>query len=358
MAAGFLLFFLNCVISQRRGRKAGANPWGGDSLEWSMSSPPPTYSFLRPPVVRSRHPLWMSDAHESHDPWLEKVRAALHCAPLEWRATLVTDAFHARPEAVQPLPGPSTLPLIVALGVLIAFVGVLGGVYLLSVGGIIATIVAVAGWLWPDRGRLEMLRDSALPTAAGLPLFPTGNRSTGWWGMVCFLAVLGTAFGALFYSYFYLQLFSAHWPQGSIARPHLGLAGAGVVFAVAGAVLTWAGGRSFRRQGDLPVRLLAGAIAAGLGSAACYALALVGLPFTARENAYGSIFWLTSGTLFVPLSIALVFSAALLKWEWKGEEDRDLLGLPMDLALLIWYGTGVAALAVFAVLYVSPYVIG
>ena len=35
-----------------RGRRAPANPWGGASLEWQCSSPPPPHNFARPPDAR------------------------------------------------------------------------------------------------------------------------------------------------------------------------------------------------------------------------------------------------------------------------------------------------------------------
>jgi len=39
------------VHSLFNGKKAPANPWGGVTLEWQCSSPPPFYNYARPPVV-------------------------------------------------------------------------------------------------------------------------------------------------------------------------------------------------------------------------------------------------------------------------------------------------------------------
>src|SRR6185295_6438416 len=35
------VYLINVVVSLRRGAIAGDNPWGGGTLEWATSSPPP-----------------------------------------------------------------------------------------------------------------------------------------------------------------------------------------------------------------------------------------------------------------------------------------------------------------------------
>jgi cytochrome c oxidase subunit I len=51
MGVGFLFTAFYLFKSLSSGKKAPDNPWGGNSLEWQCSSPPPYYNFLRPPVV-------------------------------------------------------------------------------------------------------------------------------------------------------------------------------------------------------------------------------------------------------------------------------------------------------------------
>ena len=48
VAASLLLMFANLVYALFRGPKAAANPWGGKTLEWQTSSPPPTDNFDGP----------------------------------------------------------------------------------------------------------------------------------------------------------------------------------------------------------------------------------------------------------------------------------------------------------------------
>ncbi len=47
----FLMTAISLWSSLKNGRKAPANPWGGTTLEWTISSPPPYYNFHEPPVV-------------------------------------------------------------------------------------------------------------------------------------------------------------------------------------------------------------------------------------------------------------------------------------------------------------------
>ena len=58
LAAGMLPFLLAVVRALRRPADAPADPWGGNSLEWATSSPPPHHNFDRLPPIRSVRPVF------------------------------------------------------------------------------------------------------------------------------------------------------------------------------------------------------------------------------------------------------------------------------------------------------------
>ena len=51
LGIGLLVAGVVLLFSLVNGKKAPANPWGGVTLEWQCSSPPPFYNYARPPVV-------------------------------------------------------------------------------------------------------------------------------------------------------------------------------------------------------------------------------------------------------------------------------------------------------------------
>ena len=58
IALSVLVFLINVWVSLRRRVVAGPDPWGGQSLEWWTSSPPPEHNFTEPlPPIRSYAPL-------------------------------------------------------------------------------------------------------------------------------------------------------------------------------------------------------------------------------------------------------------------------------------------------------------
>ncbi|HEV7714637.1 MAG TPA: cytochrome c oxidase subunit I [Steroidobacteraceae bacterium] len=146
-AIGVLLFFVNVWKSLRSGAEAGANPWDGPTLEWSVSSPPPPYNFAVIPTVASRHPLWEQRLDE------ESLVSSIDRGMLldKGKETIGTSALDATPDMILEMPEDSFAPVLLALGTAVVFVGLLLKLWLLAgLGGLIAAF-AVIVWLWPRR---------------------------------------------------------------------------------------------------------------------------------------------------------------------------------------------------------------
>ena len=73
LTIGVLLFLVNLVVSFRRKVPAGDDPWGGNTLEWITTSPPPEHNFEWLPPIRSERPAF--DWRHRNDPRREQAHA-------------------------------------------------------------------------------------------------------------------------------------------------------------------------------------------------------------------------------------------------------------------------------------------
>jgi hypothetical protein len=116
------------------------------TLEWSIPSPPPEYNFAQIPEVTSRYPLWDLKAPE-------KTAGIDHSHA---DAMTITDA-HAVPvheeterrtakELGIPMPFPTVKPLVVALGMVIMFSGLLFLRFDMFAIAMAVTIGGAASW--------------------------------------------------------------------------------------------------------------------------------------------------------------------------------------------------------------------
>jgi cytochrome c oxidase subunit 1/cytochrome c oxidase subunit I+III len=152
IGAGMSLF--NWVRAARRKEPVPDDPWGGDSLEWSTTSPPPEYNFAALPVVEGRHPLWDRQPLRyatSGGPGAEGVTAM---GAVE-RQTPVTEGFETLPEEDLHIPSESWTPIATAFGIMIFFFGMLVSASLVAVLGIVGAVVGAGVWAWRTEDDLK-----------------------------------------------------------------------------------------------------------------------------------------------------------------------------------------------------------
>jgi len=360
LGLGVVVMIVDVVHSLLRGGDAGNNPWGADTLEWSIASPSPDFHFRQFPIVTGRHPLWDPAPAASEElTALLRLQEELTDEPQMWRGTLVTDATSTCPVAIQFLPGSSYIPFWAALATLVAAVGVLAKAYILSACGGGMLIACLAVWLLPRESTLQWLRESDLPDRTGLPVMSSGSSSVAWWGMVGLLSIVGSMFAALFYSYFYIRLFSDQWPQEGLPRPELWLGGAAYAALIgAGLCQRWAMSR-FRDSDHTGARVRYAA--AGVLAGAYLAMQVWDwseLNFTHQTNAYGSLYYVLSGALVLLALVGLALTGSvLLRLGHSNPLDHVLVTLHLQITTLFWTVASVIAGLVFATLYLSPYLL-
>ena len=151
-AIGLLLFLINAFRSFNHGARAGANPWGAASLEWSTSSPPPVYNFAVIPIVASRYPLW----EDMMDEGPERSSVGTGMLLDQGRETVGSTVLDAEPDVILRMPGDSYLPFLLSVSLTAIFVSLL----LHSGWGlgitVLVTFAASVWWLWPQKSLGQM----------------------------------------------------------------------------------------------------------------------------------------------------------------------------------------------------------
>ena len=351
---GILVFLVNLVYSRFRGEPAGHNPWGGDTLEWAVPSPPLQHTWSVPPVVHSRHPLWDQQTLDTGVGTDEKLARALGQWPLRWRAALVTSTGEAKPEEIFRVAGPSLWPLVAACGVVAIFAAELLKLRVGAFAGAVVVVAGVVGWNWPQSTPIAEEEEAAFEAEHQIPVRVSGSLAVARWGMGLMVLFVAIAFAALLLSYFYLRIENTAWPPGGTESPPLGLALAAAMFAVGSGAVMVAGLRSIRSGRAARFKwLLCAAVA-------MIALAIVGqgfewrrLPFDSKFHAYGSIFYTVSGFAAVVAFAALVMGALSIYWAFRGEYTARR-HVPILNITRFFVVTAVVWVITFLVLYLSP----
>jgi cytochrome c oxidase subunit 1 len=141
LGLGVLLFMVNVVVSLRRGIVAGDNPWHASTLEWATTSPPPAYNFGNLRTVQSRDPLWKDPPNTPIITGLDTTR----------RQVLITSTLDAEPDHRFDLASDSVVPLFLAIGSAMFWLG--GGIFnpWYAVWGAAFVMIVLFIWFWTAR---------------------------------------------------------------------------------------------------------------------------------------------------------------------------------------------------------------
>jgi cytochrome c oxidase subunit I+III len=352
---GILVFAVNVIVSIRKGEPAGANPWGGNSLEWALPSPPPSYGFAVPPIIRSRNPLWEQPDLHHGEPRLQALVRAIARWPLKWRAALVTGTLDGQPEELFRVSGPSYWPFMASCATMLIFIGELFNLYWVMGLGVLGVVGSLILWHWPEKPGHTPQEEKEFARAHGISIRAKGSHAVSRLGMWLGVLIMGSALATFLFSYFYIRLENAAWPPQGTAFPETLLTFISTsVLVLSVPVIHWAvkgieQGNQRRLRTGLALTFALGALALGL-----QVFDFTRLGFGVDFHAYGSLFYILGGFAFTVLAGGLIMNGLIQFWAAFGEYTReDHVGVGN--AALYWYAAVITWLLTFATLYGVPY---
>jgi cytochrome c oxidase subunit III len=205
-----------------------------------------------------------------------------------------------------------------------------------------------------DRGGVLAAATGAEALSTELPV----GRSTGWWGMVMFVATEATLFACLLGSYFYLRFqYGPQWPPDGIEAPNLlkPLVMTAVLLPSSLPVV-WAEygmrrGQRWRLYCGLGATLVLGATFLAL-QATEYAEKLKN--FTMTTDAYGSLFYVITGFHGLHVLVGL----AMVSWLLAAAFQRGNFGAHRQERVrnvgIYWHFVDAVWAAILFTIYLSP----
>jgi cytochrome c oxidase subunit I+III len=146
LAVGLVMIVANLVVSRFRGAVAGNDPFGGDTLEWSTTSPPPPYNYPVIPTVSSPYPMW-----DEHDRELDNRRLDHGEGLLELgHETPATTAEDAILDEILSMPSHSIWPPLTALTLAGVFAMLVTAHYWIALGFLALCGLTLIGWHYKE----------------------------------------------------------------------------------------------------------------------------------------------------------------------------------------------------------------
>ncbi len=290
LAAGIAVFVWDVVRPKHKQPYAPRNPWNAGTLEWLAEVPDEPWGVRSIPEIDGRYPLWdqpnfMRDVDEG--------RFYLPDAAERKRETLVTTPVDANPIQCLRVAGPTFLTLLAALAT--------GGLFIFStfhlwtlavVSGVLALAIILV-WLWTGTAIIPEKSHKDVGLGLTLPLYVSGPKSVGWWGM--FITMLGdmTAFVSLVFGYFFYWTVHDDFPPADEPvvgwkRPLIALA------LVGGAWLATLAARRWNRadRGRATHAALAAAVVLAIGGALLLVLEPLRAGLDPQRHVYPAIVWI------------------------------------------------------------------
>ncbi len=233
IALGFAVFAWDLIRPKSRQEDPPRNPWRAGTLEWAHDIPDQAWGVRSIPYITSRYPLW----DQKHV--VERMDAGRYYLPDAeegLRETLVTTVMDAKPVQCLRVPGPTWKTHLAAGFTGGAFIFPTFSMYLPAIVCTVLAIACVIWWLWTGTGRIPEKPEKHVGLGLELPIYVSGPKAVGWWGM--WITMLGdaTAFASLIFGFFFYWTAQPDFPPPGSADANL----VWLAFGSAALVTAWA----------------------------------------------------------------------------------------------------------------------
>jgi cytochrome c oxidase subunit I+III len=216
LAAGIAVVMCDLVRPRRRQPYAERNPWNAGTLEWVQEMPGKAWGIRSIPEIDSRYPIW-DQPNLLRD--IDEGRFYLPDAEAGLRETLVTSVIDAQPTHCQRLPGNSFLPLVAAVTLGGFFVFGTFHIWWAAIASAVLSLGVIVYWLWTGTAVRPEKPEQDVGLGLKLPLYASGSRSLGWWGMCITMLADITAYACLVFGYLFFWTIHDDFPPEPAAGP-------------------------------------------------------------------------------------------------------------------------------------------
>lgn len=197
------------------------------------------------------------------------------------------------------------------------------------------------------------MSEPATLDVSGLPTYALGRRDPRWLAVVLLIAIEGSVFGLVCFTYFYTRLRLAVWPPTAPGAREMAFGAAVAAVLLASAVTTHFINRAavVADLGRIRRWLL---ITTALSASALLlrAIELSGLPFRWDSNVFGSVFWAALSLHTMHLVAGNVENVLFLTLFFRGPIEKKHL-VDAEVNGVYWYFVVFSWLPLYAIFYLG-----
>jgi heme/copper-type cytochrome/quinol oxidase subunit 3 len=266
------------------------------------------------------------------------------------KGAVATSPISGEPEEEIHLPGPSWLPVLLALGLLVLGVGLVLNIVAAIIGAVFTSFV-IAIWARPRMAVMDVPLETATEAAEHGDHAATAS-SLNWWGMLTFLLTEAVLFVYLISAYLYVRyVIAPQWPPQGVEGLDIVLPSIGTALLLASSFpMHWASAGIRKGNQRQLVLGLAATIGIGVVFLCLQVYEYFHVSFTPSSHVFGSVFFTLTGFHGAHVLIGLVMLGFVLWHATRGRYTaQEHFGVTAG--EMYWHFVDVVWIVLFVMLY-------